>query len=177
MYIQDLSYYCCIELQGEEQKLLASLSQLTSKEAGEYTPQPHTHTHINISFSFRQSAIEHLESRPVFSVHPFSQLCVVISVLFRDTQYDHKSRTHRYNDKCEWKSSAFSLELFASGMCVSRSYICCSTEPIREKTGQRGGVQSRTVPLAAPGPRDLSLATSCAGLNPQAALDLGSPHH
>ncbi|XP_073341197.1 ribonucleases P/MRP protein subunit POP1 [Pagrus major] len=32
--LQDLSYYCCIELQGEEQKLLASLSQLTSKEAG-----------------------------------------------------------------------------------------------------------------------------------------------
>ncbi|XP_042279648.1 ribonucleases P/MRP protein subunit POP1 [Thunnus maccoyii] len=32
--LQDLSYYCCIELQGEEHKLLASLSQLTSKEAG-----------------------------------------------------------------------------------------------------------------------------------------------
>ncbi|XP_076592402.1 ribonucleases P/MRP protein subunit POP1 [Chaetodon auriga] len=32
--LQDLSYYCCIELQGEEDKLLASLSQLTSKEAG-----------------------------------------------------------------------------------------------------------------------------------------------
>uniref|UniRef100_UPI0037E952F7 ribonucleases P/MRP protein subunit POP1 n=1 Tax=Semicossyphus pulcher TaxID=241346 RepID=UPI0037E952F7 len=32
--LQDLSYYCCIELQGEENKLLASLSQLTSKEAG-----------------------------------------------------------------------------------------------------------------------------------------------
>ncbi|XP_034384970.1 ribonucleases P/MRP protein subunit POP1 isoform X2 [Cyclopterus lumpus] len=32
--LQDLSYYCCIELQGEEEKLLASLSQLTSKEAG-----------------------------------------------------------------------------------------------------------------------------------------------
>lgn len=31
---QDLSYYCCIELQGEEDKLLASLSQLTSKETG-----------------------------------------------------------------------------------------------------------------------------------------------
>lgn len=35
---QDLSYYCCIELQGEEHKLLASLSQLTSKEAGESEP-------------------------------------------------------------------------------------------------------------------------------------------
>ncbi|XP_018521260.2 LOW QUALITY PROTEIN: ribonucleases P/MRP protein subunit POP1 [Lates calcarifer] len=32
--LQDLSYYCCIELQGEEDKLLASLSQMTSKEAG-----------------------------------------------------------------------------------------------------------------------------------------------
>ncbi|XP_059195587.1 ribonucleases P/MRP protein subunit POP1 [Centropristis striata] len=32
--LQDLSYHCCIELQGEEDKLLASLSQLTSKEAG-----------------------------------------------------------------------------------------------------------------------------------------------
>ncbi|TNN42647.1 Ribonucleases P/MRP protein subunit POP1 [Liparis tanakae] len=31
--MQDLSYYCCIELQGEEDALLASLSQLTSKEA------------------------------------------------------------------------------------------------------------------------------------------------
>ncbi|XP_063735349.1 ribonucleases P/MRP protein subunit POP1 isoform X3 [Eleginops maclovinus] len=32
--LQDLSYYCCIELQGEENKLLASLSELTSKETG-----------------------------------------------------------------------------------------------------------------------------------------------
>ncbi|XP_047453905.1 ribonucleases P/MRP protein subunit POP1 isoform X2 [Mugil cephalus] len=32
--LQDLSYYCCIELQGEEDKLLAALSQLTNKEAG-----------------------------------------------------------------------------------------------------------------------------------------------
>ncbi|XP_040021923.2 ribonucleases P/MRP protein subunit POP1 isoform X1 [Gasterosteus aculeatus] len=32
--LQDLSYYCCIELQGEEVELLSSLSQLTSKEAG-----------------------------------------------------------------------------------------------------------------------------------------------
>ncbi|XP_068179924.1 ribonucleases P/MRP protein subunit POP1 isoform X2 [Antennarius striatus] len=32
--LQDHSYYCCIELQGEEDKLLAALSQLTSKEAG-----------------------------------------------------------------------------------------------------------------------------------------------
>ncbi|XP_063341205.1 ribonucleases P/MRP protein subunit POP1 [Pelmatolapia mariae] len=32
--LQDLSYYCCIELQGDEDKLLAALSQLTSKEAG-----------------------------------------------------------------------------------------------------------------------------------------------
>ncbi|CAJ1061439.1 ribonucleases P/MRP protein subunit POP1 isoform X3 [Xyrichtys novacula] len=32
--LQDLSYYCCIELQGEENNLLASLSQLTSKETG-----------------------------------------------------------------------------------------------------------------------------------------------
>ncbi|XP_029958080.1 ribonucleases P/MRP protein subunit POP1 [Salarias fasciatus] len=32
--LQDLSYYCCIELQGEEDKLLAALSQLSSKEAG-----------------------------------------------------------------------------------------------------------------------------------------------
>ncbi|KAM7420192.1 hypothetical protein PAMA_014749 [Pampus argenteus] len=37
--LQDLSYYCCIELQGEEHKLLASLSQLTSKEA-ESEPKP-----------------------------------------------------------------------------------------------------------------------------------------
>lgn len=39
--MQDLSYYCCIELQGEEEKLLASLSHLTSKEAGKivtFTP-------------------------------------------------------------------------------------------------------------------------------------------
>lgn len=39
--MQDLSYYCCIELQGEEEKLLASLSRLTSKEAGKivtFTP-------------------------------------------------------------------------------------------------------------------------------------------
>ncbi|XP_041843541.1 ribonucleases P/MRP protein subunit POP1 isoform X2 [Melanotaenia boesemani] len=32
--LQDHSYYCCIELQGEEDKLLAALSQLASKEAG-----------------------------------------------------------------------------------------------------------------------------------------------
>nr|XP_061789906.1 ribonucleases P/MRP protein subunit POP1-like [Nerophis lumbriciformis] len=32
--LQDLSYYCCLELQGEEDKLLNCLSQLTSKEAG-----------------------------------------------------------------------------------------------------------------------------------------------
>ncbi|XP_022609120.1 ribonucleases P/MRP protein subunit POP1 [Seriola dumerili] len=32
--LQDLSYYCCIELQGEEDKLLAALSQLTNKETG-----------------------------------------------------------------------------------------------------------------------------------------------
>uniref|UniRef100_A0AAQ5WYS7 Uncharacterized protein n=1 Tax=Amphiprion ocellaris TaxID=80972 RepID=A0AAQ5WYS7_AMPOC len=32
--LQDLSYYCCIELQGEEDKLLAALSQMTSKQAG-----------------------------------------------------------------------------------------------------------------------------------------------
>ncbi|XP_037533062.1 ribonucleases P/MRP protein subunit POP1 [Nematolebias whitei] len=32
--LQDLSYYCCIELKGEEDKLLAALSQLTNKEAG-----------------------------------------------------------------------------------------------------------------------------------------------
>ncbi|KAM9310736.1 ribonucleases P/MRP protein subunit POP1 isoform 2-T2 [Pholidichthys leucotaenia] len=32
--LQDLSYYCCIELQGEEDKLLTALSQLTSKETG-----------------------------------------------------------------------------------------------------------------------------------------------
>lgn len=33
--VQDISYYCCIELQGEEDKLLTALSQLTSKETGE----------------------------------------------------------------------------------------------------------------------------------------------
>ncbi|XP_061675526.1 ribonucleases P/MRP protein subunit POP1 isoform X2 [Syngnathoides biaculeatus] len=32
--LQDLSYYCCLELQGEEDKLLDCLSQLTSKETG-----------------------------------------------------------------------------------------------------------------------------------------------
>ncbi|XP_024122987.1 ribonucleases P/MRP protein subunit POP1 [Oryzias melastigma] len=32
--LQDISYYCCIELQGEEDKLLTALSQLTSKETG-----------------------------------------------------------------------------------------------------------------------------------------------
>ena len=32
--VQDLSYYCCIELQGDEDKLLACLSQLTSKDTG-----------------------------------------------------------------------------------------------------------------------------------------------
>ncbi|XP_034029730.1 ribonucleases P/MRP protein subunit POP1 isoform X2 [Thalassophryne amazonica] len=32
--LQDLSYYCCIELQGEEEKLLDSLSLLTNKETG-----------------------------------------------------------------------------------------------------------------------------------------------
>uniref|UniRef100_A0A3Q1G3M0 POP1 homolog, ribonuclease P/MRP subunit n=1 Tax=Acanthochromis polyacanthus TaxID=80966 RepID=A0A3Q1G3M0_9TELE len=32
--LQDLSYYCCIELQGEEDKLLSALSQMTSKQAG-----------------------------------------------------------------------------------------------------------------------------------------------
>ncbi|XP_053737143.1 ribonucleases P/MRP protein subunit POP1 [Synchiropus splendidus] len=32
--LQDLSYYCCIELQGSEDNLLLSLSQLASKEAG-----------------------------------------------------------------------------------------------------------------------------------------------
>lgn len=33
--MQDISYYCCIELQGEEDTLLTALSQLTSKETGE----------------------------------------------------------------------------------------------------------------------------------------------
>ncbi|KAM4735198.1 ribonucleases P/MRP protein subunit POP1 [Anableps anableps] len=32
--LQDFSYYCCIELKGEEDKLLAALSQLACKEAG-----------------------------------------------------------------------------------------------------------------------------------------------
>ncbi|XP_020793062.2 ribonucleases P/MRP protein subunit POP1 isoform X2 [Boleophthalmus pectinirostris] len=32
--LQDLSYYCCIELLGEEDKLLAALSQLTNKDTG-----------------------------------------------------------------------------------------------------------------------------------------------
>ncbi|MBN3308477.1 POP1 protein, partial [Amia calva] len=32
--LQDLSYYCCVELQGEEDKLLSALSQLTNKETG-----------------------------------------------------------------------------------------------------------------------------------------------
>uniref|UniRef100_H3D6Z6 POP1 homolog, ribonuclease P/MRP subunit n=1 Tax=Tetraodon nigroviridis TaxID=99883 RepID=H3D6Z6_TETNG len=32
--LQDLSYYCCIELQGEEDRLLSALAQLTSKETG-----------------------------------------------------------------------------------------------------------------------------------------------
>uniref|UniRef100_A0A4W5KJB0 Uncharacterized protein n=1 Tax=Hucho hucho TaxID=62062 RepID=A0A4W5KJB0_9TELE len=35
-YTQDMSYYCCVELQGPEEQLLATLSKLTSKEAGEY---------------------------------------------------------------------------------------------------------------------------------------------
>uniref|UniRef100_A0A4W5L0N3 Uncharacterized protein n=1 Tax=Hucho hucho TaxID=62062 RepID=A0A4W5L0N3_9TELE len=29
-----MSYYCCVELQGPEEQLLATLSKLTSKEAG-----------------------------------------------------------------------------------------------------------------------------------------------
>lgn len=61
-------------------------------------------------------------------------------------------------------------------MCVSRSYICSSIESIRAKTGQRGGVQSRTIPLTAPGPCDLPLETPYTGLNTQAAVDLGSSH-
>ncbi|KAG7470041.1 hypothetical protein MATL_G00135510 [Megalops atlanticus] len=32
--LQDLSYYCCVELQGPEEQLLPALSRLTSKEAG-----------------------------------------------------------------------------------------------------------------------------------------------
>ncbi|XP_041758253.2 ribonucleases P/MRP protein subunit POP1 isoform X1 [Coregonus clupeaformis] len=32
--LQDMSYYCCVELQGPEEQLLATLSKLTSKEAG-----------------------------------------------------------------------------------------------------------------------------------------------
>ncbi|KAM9403798.1 ribonucleases P/MRP protein subunit POP1 isoform 2-T3 [Salvelinus alpinus] len=32
--IQDMSYYCCVELQGPEEQLLATLSKLTNKEAG-----------------------------------------------------------------------------------------------------------------------------------------------
>lgn len=62
-------------------------------------------------------------------------------------------------------------------VCVSRSYICCSTVSIREKTGQCGGVQSRTVPLAATGPCHVPLETPYTGLNPQAAVDLGSSHY
>lgn len=31
-----MSYYSCVELQGPEDQLLATLSKLTSKEAGEY---------------------------------------------------------------------------------------------------------------------------------------------
>lgn len=41
---QDLSYYCCIELQGEEDELLAALSQLTSKDAGEKTTSRRNYT-------------------------------------------------------------------------------------------------------------------------------------
>ncbi|KAI4881778.1 hypothetical protein NFI96_011476, partial [Prochilodus magdalenae] len=32
--LQDLSYYCCVELQGPEEQLLSALSRLTSKETG-----------------------------------------------------------------------------------------------------------------------------------------------
>ncbi|XP_036395476.1 ribonucleases P/MRP protein subunit POP1 [Megalops cyprinoides] len=32
--LQDLSYYCCVELQGPEEQLLPALSRLTSKETG-----------------------------------------------------------------------------------------------------------------------------------------------
>ncbi|KAL7835658.1 hypothetical protein SRHO_G00280050 [Serrasalmus rhombeus] len=32
--LQDLSYYCCIELQGPEEQLLSALSKLTSKDTG-----------------------------------------------------------------------------------------------------------------------------------------------
>ncbi|XP_063055641.1 ribonucleases P/MRP protein subunit POP1 [Engraulis encrasicolus] len=32
--LQDLSYYCCLELQGPEDQLLSALSRLTSKDAG-----------------------------------------------------------------------------------------------------------------------------------------------
>lgn len=59
----------------------------------------------------------------------------------------------------------------------SRSYICCSSVSIRAKTGQCGGVPSRTVPLAAPGPCHLPLETPYTGLSSQAAVDLGSSQY
>lgn len=131
---QDLSYYCCIELQGEEVELLSSLSQLTSKEAGENTIQKKTHL---VFFSDGGEGFSQSE----------------VSSLDRTT-----------GATCEW--------------CVfSRSYVRCSTVSLRAKTGQCSGVQSRTVPDATPGPCHIPLETPCTGLNPQAAVDLGSSHY
>lgn len=62
-------------------------------------------------------------------------------------------------------------------VCVSRSYICCNLESVRAKTGELGGVQSRRIPIAAPGSRHFPLETPCTGLRPQASVDLGSSHH
>lgn len=62
-------------------------------------------------------------------------------------------------------------------VCVSRSYICCNLESVGAKTGELGGVQSRRIPIAAPGPGHVPLETPCTGLRPQASVDLGSSHH
>lgn len=50
-------------------------------------------------------------------------------------------------------------------MYVSRSDIFRSVESIGAKTGQRGGVQSGTIPLTAPGPCYFPLETPYTGLN------------
>lgn len=125
--VQDLSYYCCIELQGEEEKLLASLSRLTSKEAGKMAT--------------------------------FTSLHAGCFYVFEDV---------------------WILRSLKDGgiLCVStvRPHLCSGDEFIRATTGQRSGVQSRTVPLSTSWPSHLPVEAALTRINSPPAVDLGSPH-
>lgn len=124
--VQDLSYHCCIELQGEEDKLLASLSHLTSKEAGKIAT--------------------------VTSLHTGCFYVIEVNWTLRSLK----------DGGILW-------------MFTFRAHLCSGDEFIRATTGQRSGVQSKTIPLWASWSSHLPLEAPVARIKSSAAVDLGSP--